>query len=113
MDFKAPLSGDVTQFFKINPFSKMMTEASQQIGFINVNNVASSDPEAEIRIVKDVAGYGKQLGWILEALTLLISKLYDSKALDITKLTEDEIATLSKIRSILQQVEDAKTKDKS
>lgn len=112
MDFKSPLSGDVTQFIKINPFIRMMIEGGQQIGFINVNTT-STDPEAELRIVKEAAGYGQQLGWILEALTLMISKLYDSKALDITKLTQDEVATLSKIRTILQKVEKVKTKEKS
>jgi hypothetical protein len=113
MDFKSPLSGDVTELFKINPFFKTMTEAAQQIGFINVYNVGSSDPEAEMGIVKNVAGYGKQLGWILEALALLVSKLYDSKVLDISKLKEDEVATFSKIRSLLQDIEKEKTNIKS
>lgn len=91
----------------------MMTEASQQVGFINVYNAASSNPEVEIGIVKNVAGYGQQLGWILEALTLLVTKLYDAKVLDVGKLAPDEIDTFSKIRILLQDIEKEKSSVKS
>jgi hypothetical protein len=70
MNTEFPLSGDVLQTFKL--WAKYM---SQQTGFININNVQSSDPEIEKKIIEETAGYGKQLGWITEALHLVIKKL--------------------------------------
>jgi hypothetical protein len=61
--FKLPLSGDVTQ--AINPWSWW-----SQNGLINVNVMASSDRMLEKRIVEDVAGYGKQLGRIVDMLAV-------------------------------------------
>lgn len=110
MDLKSPLSGDVTQFFKINPFFKGMTEATQQMGFINVYNVESGDPETELKVVEEVAGYGRQLGWILEALSLLIEKLRTSKAIDFNTLNPNELATITQITRLLKQVDEVKKK---
>ena len=67
--FKFPLSGDVTQ--AINPWSWWLRMMSQ-IGFININMTKSSDPQMERQIIENVAGYGKQLGRIIEALDAMI-----------------------------------------
>ena len=67
--FKFPLSGDVTQ--AINPWTWWLRMMSQ-IGFININMTKSSDPQMERQIIENVAGYGKQLGRIIEALDAMV-----------------------------------------
>ncbi|MBP1750161.1 MAG: hypothetical protein H6Q52_2700 [Deltaproteobacteria bacterium] len=70
MNTEFPLSGDVSQMFKL--WAKYL---SQQTGFINVNNVVSTNPEIEKSIIEEGASYGKQLGFISEALAMVIRKL--------------------------------------
>jgi len=67
--FQFPFSGDVTQ--AINPWTWWLRLMSQ-VGFININMTKSSDPEMERRITENVAGYGKQLGRVIEALDALL-----------------------------------------
>lgn len=68
--FQFPFSGDVTQ--AINPWTWWLRLMSQ-IGFININLTKSSDPEMERRITENVAGYGKQLGRVIEVLEALLA----------------------------------------
>jgi hypothetical protein len=68
--FQLPFSGDVTQ--AINPWTWWLRMMSQ-IGFININMTESSDPGMERQIVENVAGYGKQLGRIMEVLDALLA----------------------------------------
>jgi hypothetical protein len=68
--FQFPLSGDLTQ--AINPWTWWLRMMSQ-IGFININMTESSDPGMERQIVENVAGYGKQLGRVVEVLDALFS----------------------------------------
>ncbi|MDX6644716.1 MAG: hypothetical protein QOK40_443, partial [Miltoncostaeaceae bacterium] len=72
MSAKWPLSGDVTQ--AINPWSWWLGSLSQQTGFININAVESGNPALERRIIEEVASYGRQLGWIIEAMEVLIER---------------------------------------
>jgi hypothetical protein len=73
MSARGPLSGDVNQ--AINPWHWWFGSLSQQTGFININAVESGDPQLERRIIEDVASYGRQLGWIIEALEVLIGRV--------------------------------------
>jgi len=68
--FQFPFSGDLTQ--AINPWTWWLRMMSQ-IGFININMTESSDPGLERQIVENVAGYGKQLGRVIEALDALFA----------------------------------------
>jgi len=68
--FQFAFSGDVTQ--AINPWTWWLRLMSQ-IGFININLTKSSDPEMERRITENVAGYGKQLGRVIEVLEALLA----------------------------------------
>ncbi len=68
--FQFPFSGDVTQ--AINPWTWWLRMMGQ-IGFININLAQSSDPGMEQQIVENVAGYGKQLGRIMEVLEALLA----------------------------------------
>jgi hypothetical protein len=61
-----PLSGDVT-------------ESAGQIGFVNIAT-GSGDPALERRIVEHVASYGRQLGWVVDALDALIRAAQDEPA---------------------------------
>ena len=67
--FQFPWSGDVSQW--INPMTSWFTGNTGNLVSINY---ASSNPRMEEKIVREVAGYGRQLGRIcdvLEALTEL------------------------------------------
>jgi hypothetical protein len=64
-----PFSGDVTQ--AINPWSWWLESTGQQVGFINIYRTESGDPDQELEIVENVASYGKQLGRIVEALSVV------------------------------------------
>jgi hypothetical protein len=52
----------------ILPFTAM----GSQFGFININQQASNDPDLELRIIHDIAGYGKQLGRINDVIEVLL-----------------------------------------
>lgn len=95
-----PLSGDVSQI--INPWTVWIKSLNQQLGFININNINSGDSEMELKIVQDVASYGRQLGWIMEVLDLLVSR---SKFND---LTEEERASLSQFSNLIKRIEAVK-----
>lgn len=56
---RAPLSGNVTQ------------DIAPSIGLVNINETRSGDPGLERRIITEVASYGRQLGWLLEAVDVL------------------------------------------
>ncbi len=63
-------SGDVTQTFK--SWTSLWSQWMGQFGFININLAKSSDPALERRIIENVAGYGKQLGRVIEVLDALL-----------------------------------------
>ena len=67
---RQPLSGDVWQ--AINPWSWWLESTGQQVGFINIYKTEAGDPDKELEIVENVASYGKQLGRIVEALSVVL-----------------------------------------
>jgi hypothetical protein len=67
---RQPLSGDIWQ--AINPWSWWLESTGQQVGFINIYQTEADDPDKEIEIVENVASYGKQLGRIVEALSVVL-----------------------------------------
>jgi len=105
MNTEFPLSGDVTQMFKL--WAKYL---SQQTGFINVNNVVSTNPEVEKSIVEEGAGYGKQLGLISEALDMVIRKLALDKLP--TDLSEEDRKIAVRFTDMMDNIERIK-KEKS
>jgi hypothetical protein len=60
---RTPLSGDVTQ--------DIAPSIGGQLGLLNINATRSGDPRLEQRIITQVASYGRQLGWLLEAVDVL------------------------------------------
>jgi hypothetical protein len=102
MQFSYPLSGDVMQEW-VQP---MVNAWTQQNGIININTMNSGDSKAESEIVERVASYGRQLGWLLEAVDVLIHKLEKSECLG--DLTEEEDLKLEQIKTLKQRIDDAK-----
>ena len=99
--FKLPLSGDVVQ--SINPFTAFMTGG--QFGLININLGQSSAPDVEAEVLSDVATYGKQLGRIGDALTVLLKHFNPSPP-----LRADEQKAIDALNDMLGKI--AKVKEK-
>lgn len=96
----SPLSGDVNQ--TINPWNWFARITGSQMGFINVHQVSSGDPELEKLIVEDVAGYGQQLGRVVEALSVLLATIDD------TGLDKHERESLDAFKLMAKQIEQTK-----
>ncbi len=103
--FKLPLSGDVVQ--SINPWTAYFNPVGSQLGLININFGQSSNPDVEGEVLSDVAGYGKQLGRIGDALAVLMSHFHPQKA-----LTADEKKALAAMKELLDQIAKVKAKHK-
>jgi hypothetical protein len=93
--FKLPLSGDVVQ--SINPFTALLSPIGSQFGLININLGQSSDPGVEADVLTDAASYGKQLGRIEDALTVLLKHFKprdaeEKAAIDAFKEVVDAVA---------------------
>jgi hypothetical protein len=71
--FKLPLSGDVVQSF--NPITSFFSPSGGQFGLVNITVGQSSAPDVEKDVLSDVAGYGKQIGQIADALLAVIEHL--------------------------------------
>jgi hypothetical protein len=92
---KLPLSGDVTQ--AINPWS-WWVNSMRQFGFININQMESSNPELEQEIIEEVAGYGKQLGRIIEALRVVLDHA------QLSDLSREDQQTLNHFQETAQAI---------
>jgi hypothetical protein len=98
-----PLSGDVSQW--INP-TWWLGSFGQQLGFINVNQVNSGDPQLERRIVEEVGSYGRQLGWMTEALDTVIACIGDAGLTE--KLTYEQRLPLDRLHQLVDRIERVK-----
>ena len=98
--FNFPWSGDVTQ--AINPWELWIRSISAQTGFINIRNVSTGDPGLEQEIVETVAGYGRQLGRIGEAVDVLTRRPRLLDGLDATdrQAIEDFQAMMADIAAV-------------
>ena len=103
--FKLPLSGDVVQ--TISPWTAFMSPIGSQLGLINVTIGQSSDPAVEADVLSDVASYGKQLGRIEDALTVLLAHFRPA-----TPLSEEESAAIDDLNEMLRQVASVKARHK-
>ena len=87
----------------INPFTAFMTGG--QFGLININLGQSSAPDVEAEVLSDVASYGKQLGRIEDALTVLLAHFHPRRALN-----AEETAAIDALKDMLEGVAKVKTK---
>lgn len=92
-----PLSGDVTQFFRL--FTSSFAAMGSQFGLINVNFTQSKAPEVEEEVLERVASYGAQLGRIGDALVVLLTHFRPSR-----DLTAEELEALGKLRLLLNDI---------
>ncbi len=101
--FRLPLSGNVAQ--TINPWNWMFNPVGSQIGLVNIELGQSSDPAVEEEVLTDVASYGKQLGQIEDALTVLIDLLPPT-----TKPSKEQQDALDAVTALTRRVAAIKTR---
>jgi hypothetical protein len=97
--FKLPLSGDVTQ--TIAPWS--FNPLGGQYGLVNITMGQSSEPKVEGDVLTDVAGYGKQLGRVCDAMRVLIKHLpkdgdYSHAEREAIRAFEEMAAEIDKVK---------------
>jgi hypothetical protein len=96
-----PLSGDVNQAID----ASLLHAIGGQLGLVNITTSRTADVQLEQRITEQVASYGRQLGWIVDALDVLIRTRRpaglgpeDAAALDqLTKLRAEVEATKEQV----------------
>jgi uncharacterized membrane protein YccC len=91
---RAPLSGDVTQ--------DIAPSIGGQLGLLNINATRSGDPALEQRIITQVASYGRQLGWLIEAVDVL------ARRQPRRGLSEADIHALDQLHELAERVEAVK-----
>jgi hypothetical protein len=96
---RAPFSGDVNQAIEAAP---LLNSIGDQLGFINVNTARAGDAQLERQITEQVASYGRQLGWIVDALDVLV-RTNRPAALD-----PEDAAALDQLTVLRADVERAK-----
>lgn len=79
-------------------------------GEVRVNLGATPKPETERAILQRAGSYGRQIGWISEALEVVIDALRadHNGPLSRDRLDEAEIAKLERLAQLLEKVERAK-----
>jgi hypothetical protein len=103
--FRLPLSGNVTQ--SINPWTWFFNPVGSQVGLVNIELGQSSNPAVEEEVLSDVASYGKQLGRIEDALTVLLTHFRPERP-----LTADEEAAITGFKAIVEEIAAVKAKHK-
>lgn len=105
--FRLPLSGDVTQ--SINPWNFFSRVMDNQFGFININLGLSTDPEVEEEVLQKVGSYGRQLGYIGDALKVLIHHMEPQ----LKTLSEQDRLTLDVFIGMQAEIEKIKLEKKA
>ncbi len=103
--FKLPLSGDVTQFFRL--LTSNLTAVGSQLGFVNINLGASKAPEVEEQVLDNVGSYGTQIGRINDALAVLVTHFHP-----VVPLSAEEVRALDRLRVMLDDIADIKEQHK-
>jgi hypothetical protein len=101
--FKLPLSGDVVQ--SISPFTAWLSPIGSQFGLININLGQSGDPKIEEEVLADVGSYGRQLGRIGDALTVLLAHFHPA-----SPLSAEEEKAINALKDMLRKIADIKAK---
>jgi hypothetical protein len=101
--FRLPLSGNVTQ--SINPWNWIFNPSGGQFGLVNIALGQSSNPAVEEEVLSDVASYGKQLGRIEDALSVLLAHFRPERA-----LSADEEKALAALKEMTDEIAAVKAK---
>lgn len=102
--FRLPLSGAVSQ--NIHPWTALFSPFQNQYGLINISLGRSSAPQIEQEVLDDVGSYGRQLGRIGDALTVLLDHFHPD-----VPLTTAETAALDALREMLAQIDEVKQRN--
>jgi hypothetical protein len=70
----APLSGAVNRAIQAS-----LLDTLGQLGLVNINMAAAGDRALEWRVVEQVASYGRQLGWVVDAVDVLVRDRRDDE----------------------------------
>ena len=100
VSWNLPFSGNVQQ--SILPWTLLFNPVGSQVGLFNINLGQSSDPGVEEEILSDVAGYGKQLGRIEDALLVLLNRL------DVNSLSPEDRKAVDDLRTMTSEIEKVK-----
>jgi hypothetical protein len=72
----APLSGFALDTIgSYNPITSWFTTTLSQVGFVNIQEMKSDDPDLEKRIISEIGSYGKQLCRVVAALQAICEHL--------------------------------------
>ena len=93
--FELPLSGNINQAI----WTAFMSPMNDQVGVINVNLGQSSDPDVEKQILLQVGSYGRQLGRLTEAVSVLVKHYRPKK-----ELSRKERAALDDFMSMAGEI---------
>lgn len=75
-------------------FFRFLSDAAwMRIGEINISN-SSANPDLERDIVENTASYGRQLGWMLEALEVIARKIEQMPNMKLTKEEHEAFTTI-------------------
>jgi hypothetical protein len=96
----APLSGAVNQAIQAS-----LVHGLGQLGLVNIATAAAGDPALERRVVEQVASYGRQLGWVVDALDVLVRARRDQEA------EPGDEAALDQVQKLRDQVEGLKRRE--
>lgn len=88
---------------------RLLSDAAMfRIDEINIGS-SSGNPELERRIVENTASYGRQLGWILEALVIIAQKLEQLEKVELSKEERDAFKLIYALQTMIDvQKKDAK-----
>lgn len=96
-----PLSGPVNQL--IAPWTALLSPFNNQISLFTVNLGQSSAPGVERQVLAAVGSYGKQLGRIGDALSVLLAHFHPDR-----ELTEKETRAIDALKGMLIDIDDIK-----
>ncbi len=85
----------------INPWSWLFKTDNTNT-LLSINNHYKGDPKVEAAVTSEVAGYGKQLGKIEDALSVLLKKMTQAQE---ASLSAEEKAKISEYHQMVREIE--------
>jgi hypothetical protein len=99
-----PLSGAVRQ-----NIDAALVDNGGQLSLVSFNTSQAGDVQLERQITEQVASYGRQLGWIIDALDVLISK---SRPSGLTKADTEALDQVTKLRDAVEKAKEEASRDR-
>lgn len=86
----------------INPWSWWFKSSDNVNGLINITQYKSANPDAEQKIIQEVAGYGMQLGKVEGMIALMMQFIPKQQ------LTKEQKETVESFECMLREIEEKK-----